>query len=75
MKLPPEIEETLAQDLRDGIFFKMSRHEPGQRRKATEIHWRPGDRNALAEAIIAKVQEQDVLLDLNGHAYWIRKKL
>jgi hypothetical protein len=40
---------------------------------AKEIIWRPGDPNALAEAIINNVSEQDTQLILDGWKFVIRR--
>jgi hypothetical protein len=40
---------------------------------AKEIIWRPGDPNALAQAIINNVSEQDTQLILDGWKFVIRR--
>jgi hypothetical protein len=40
---------------------------------AKEIIWRPGDPNALAQAIISNVGEKDTQLTLDGWKFLIRR--
>jgi hypothetical protein len=68
---PSAIDVVTEQQRRDGIWYRRTR--PGKITfplEADEIHWRPGDPNPLAAAIIKKVR-QPTILDLNGHRYTI----
>ena len=73
--LPPELQEQLEKQAHSGISYSRPRAPGvGMRR----IYWQrlfngiPVDPDALAEAIIAKVGEQEVQLDLDGHKFLIR---
>jgi hypothetical protein len=55
--------------MRDGVSLTIGRGT----RKPTEIHWRPGDPNALAQAIINNVGDEEMTLDLDSHTYVVRK--
>jgi hypothetical protein len=73
--MPPWLDEELRRAVRDGVFFRMTHPTPGERMRTTEIHWKPGDPNALAEAIIKKVSDDGwMTLELDGHRYLIRKE-
>jgi hypothetical protein len=67
--LPPELVARIEEDNRKGIYYGMDRLT----RKTTKIFWRPGDPNALAEAIIENVNEGPMDLELDGHRYTIVK--
>jgi hypothetical protein len=75
-RLPPELEERIDRSIRSGVSFSMGRHLG-----VTAIHWHrefggnPADPNPLAEAILDKVGTQEMPLDLDGHQYFIRKKI
>lgn len=76
-RLPPELEERIERNIRSGITYSADRHH--RPLLITRIHWRrqfndiPADPDALAEAIIRKVGEQEMSLDLDGQEYVIRK--
>jgi hypothetical protein len=74
-QLPPEIQQAIEEGIRDGIFYKLTPIKEGERHRVLEINWRPGDPNPLAQAIIEKVGDEDMPLNLDGHRYWIRKAL
>lgn len=61
--------EIIDQVHRDGVTVSLSRPH-----RVTGIQWRPGTRNMLAEVIIDDVGDDEILLDLGGHEYLIRKK-
>jgi hypothetical protein len=72
--LPVWLEERIEQGILEGISYKLA--IPLERPiRVTEIHWRPGDRNALVDAILRKVTEpgQEMLLELNGVKYTLTK--
>ncbi len=69
---PSPLDEMVEKQKRRGIWYR--RRKGGQpltrRLEVDEIHWKPGDPNALADAIIKHVH-RPLLLDLNGHRYTI----
>jgi hypothetical protein len=70
--LPPDVRDEIENALRQGVFFGYEGGMP--RGKLDRIGWRPGDPNALAEAIIGHVTVTDeIKLILDGHKYMIRK--
>jgi hypothetical protein len=66
--LPPELEAQMASDQADGVLYRRERN-----RGVTGIVWRPGDRNALAAAIIDHVGAEPMPLDLDGMKFEIRR--
>lgn len=68
-QLPPEIEDQINESLRKGIYYTMDWRDTHE---ITEIHWRPGDPNALAESIIQNVT-REMKLTLDGNEYLIRR--
>lgn len=78
-KLPAEIAEQIAAGMRRGVTFSLERRrrpaghewEGLRRHRITGIHWRPGDPNALAAAIIKHVHERPMPLELDGRRYLI----
>lgn len=76
-RLPPEVEEKIAQSYRNGVMLAVDR----ETREVTEIRWirhfhperPPADPNALAEAILKHVTSDELPLEIDGHKYLIRK--
>lgn len=76
-KLPKELEEQIAKQAREGIYYRFDREQTKERgRLVTAICWRPGDPNPLAAAIIRKLTDhpQPTTLILDGHEYTITPK-
>lgn len=72
-RLPPELEEQFAEQKRKGISFTINWRAPRDADtfgEVTEIHWRPGEPNALAAAIIKDVH-RPMRLSLDGHKFII----
>ncbi len=69
-QLPQEILDKIERQQRDGVSIE---YKDGVRSRLdiTAIHWRPGDRNALAEIIINLVQGP-LKLELDGNEYLIQ---
>jgi hypothetical protein len=66
--LPREIEKQMARDQADGVMFRRGRGQG-----VTGIVWRPGDRNALAQAICDHVGPDPMELTIAGHSFEIRR--
>ncbi len=65
-QLPARMEAAIGHAARTGITF--SRDMSTRPSRTTAIHWRPGDPNPLAAAIIDHVTEP-MLLELDGRFY------
>lgn len=72
--LTPEIEARIRRQIAEGISYairwKLPREDPRHMETAA-INWRPGDPNALAEAILDHVLNVPVPLNLDGQHYMI----
>ena len=66
-QIPQELLEKIERQQKDGVAIEFN----DDRTAVTAIHWRPGERNALAALIIGKVQGP-MKLELDGHEYLIQ---
>ena len=66
-----EIRELIEHNMRAGVSVGVNWEEHDM--TVTEIHWRPGDPNALAQAIINNVKDEEITLDLDGHVFKVRQ--
>lgn len=71
--LPAETREMVEKSIRDGVSFGLSPRSVRGRRRLTSIHWFPGEPNALAEAIMYRVEEDEMPLYLGEQKFMIRQ--
>jgi len=69
-RLPEWLAQRIEDQGRKGITIGVERDGDGHWTKRTSIHWKPGDPNSLAAAIIKHVHKP-MLLSLDGHKYRI----
>jgi hypothetical protein len=67
-----EIAQLIERRIRQGVSVSC-RNWREHDMTVTEIHWRPGDPNVLAETIINNVRDEDMQLVLDGNTYVVRK--
>jgi hypothetical protein len=75
-RLSPELEEKIAQQMRDGISLSIRwRLMPPHPRwgEVAAIHWHPGDPNELARVICKRVRATPMPLDLDGKKFLIQR--
>jgi hypothetical protein len=72
-ELPEPLKAIIAKQLAEGITYEVDWRADGPH-GLTGIRWRPGDPNPLAQAIIAKVTDRPLILDLAGQRYVIHRE-
>ncbi len=72
LELPKWLIKRIKGQMKDGVTFSLNWRGENHL-KVTAIHWRPGARNALAKAIIKRVTEEPIPLELDGHLYLIHR--